>query len=253
MALSKRNQAALRFWVGSIAVCLVCTAPSRGDTFSDFEAPTYSSNSTFIGVDGWFVLSGSVNRALVTPLVDADTLIAWSIALEGTQSAFLKSNWDGREWNGLESYVFDGLEISWLVLLSKFGRQDFYLSPDVAGFNTPIGVVLEADGDIARTTPNSGLVDSGENYNTNKVYRMTMLVNFTAGTVAFTSQNITDAGAVLDLGTGSTGSITTNDYQVGGGVIMNERDGNPAFYDDIQVGNINIVPPPAQGTVMTIR
>jgi len=231
--------------LAAVAV-LLAVATTHGVIFSDFESPTYTAGSELNGPDGWATSIGTAPRGRVTPTVDPD-LGPPPIAtvLAGSQSVYVKSAVHAvREWNGLEIYVQDDLEISWLMRVGGLTRTEFYLSPDVAALSTPIGVIFDAAGNIRRLTPNSGNVDTGENYLLDKTYRMTMRVDFTGETVAFTSRNLTDGGGVIDLGTGVTGSISSNDFQVGGGLILLERDGFHAFYDSIELSNNNVPLPP---------
>lgn len=223
---------------------LVTVTTSRGVIFSDFEAPTYTAGVELGGQDGWTTVIGSPARGRVTPTHDADLGTTVSTVLDGSQSAYVKSAVHaGREWNGLESFVQDGLEISWLMQVSGLTRAEVYLTPDVVGVSTPIGVLFDAAGNIRMQTPNTGNVDTGDDYLLDKTYRFTMAVNFTVGTVAFSGQNVTDGGSVIAYGTGNTGAISTNDYQVGGGLLFLERDGAHFFFDTIEVSNANIQPP----------
>lgn len=236
--------------LAATVMSLISTASSRGVTFSDFESPTYTSGTSFIGVDGWVVLSGTASRARVTPTTNPDDLSFWPIVLEGSQSAFVNADWVGRTWNGLESYVGDGLRISWLVRKDAFSRADMYMTYDVAGFITPVGVLLDASGNIKMLAPDSGTVDSGFDYLTNKTYRMTMELVFSANTMTATAQNLTDGGPVVSLGSvfyGNAFEASLVAAGANGGLIMNERDGLPTIYDDIQV-----VPEPSSALLLTL-
>jgi len=232
----------------AVAVSLTVTT-SQGAIFSDFESPTYTAASDATGElggkDNWVTAIGSLSRARVTPTYDADIAANITTVLDGSQSMYLKGTQAYRGWNGLESFVQDGLEISWLMQVDAATRAELYLSPDVAGLSTPIGLQFQNDGDIIAATPNSGFVDTGENYIVDKTYRFTMLVDFTNGTVDFTGQNVTDGGGVINLGTGNTGSISPVDYATGGGLYLVERDSKRAFFDTIEV-----VPEP--GTAMLL-
>lgn len=231
----------------AVAVLLVVTT-TRGAIFSDFESPTYTAGSELNGQDGWTTSIGAAPRGRVTPTVDPDLgPPPITNVLAGTQSGYVKSAVHAvREWAGLENYVQDGLEISWLMRVGGLTRTEIYLSPDVAGLATTIGLLFDAGGNIRRVTPNSGNVDTGQNYLLDTTYRMKMQVDFSGGSVAFTSQNLTGGGGEIDLGTGATGSISSNDFQVGGGLILLERDGVHAFYDSIELGNTNDIAPPIE-------
>jgi hypothetical protein len=231
-----------------LAACLTISA-AHGAVFSDFESPTFTADTELNGQGGWTTTIGSPVRGRVTPAFDADLAQNINTVLDGSQSVYVKSAVHAvREWNGLESYVGDGLEISWLMQVDGLTRTEMYLSPDVAGLFTPIGVKFQSDGDIIAATPNSGFVDTGEDYLADKTYKFTMRVDFTAGTVAFSGRNLTDGGGVIDLGTGNTGSISSNDYQSGGGLIFLERDGAHAFYDSIELSNTNLPAAPVAFT-----
>ena len=231
--------------LAAVAVSLTVTT-SRGTVFSDFEAPTYTAGAELNGQDNWTTTIGSPARGRVTPTFDADLGATVSTVLDGSQSVYVKSAVHAaRGWNGLESFVNDGLKISWLMQVDATTRTEFYLSPDVAGLSTPIGVLFDSSGNIRVLTPNTGNVDTGENYLLDKTYKFTMEVDFTAGTVAFSGQNVTDGGSVNDYGTGNTGVISPVDFQTGGGLLFLERDGAHAFFDTIEV-----VPEP--GTAMLL-
>ena len=241
-----------RYIMLAAGAVLLTVTTSHGTVFSDFEPPTYTADPGVAGQlggqDGWTTVIGSPARGRVTPTFDADLGATVSTVLDGSQSAYVKSAVHaGRGWNGLESYVQDGLEISWLMQVAGVTRAEVYLSPDVAGVSTPIGLQFQSDGDIIAATPNSGFVDTGENYLIDKTYRMTMLVDFTVGTVAFTSQNLTDGGGVIDLGTGNTGAISPLDYQDGGGLLFLERDGVHMFFDTIEV-----IPEPSMAMLLAM-
>lgn len=242
-----------RYLMQAVGAAWLALPAAQGAVFSDFEAPTYVADAELNGQDGWATSIGSAARGRVTPAFDADLGSTVSTVLDGAQSVYVKSAVHAvREWNGLESHVGDGLEISWLMQAAGLTRTEFYLSPDVAGLATPIGVLFKADGGIIRLTPSSGFVDTTANYLADKTYKLTMLVDFTAGTVAFTSRNLTDGGGVIDLGTGVTGSISSNDYQMGGGLLLIERDGVHAFYDSIELSNTNLPPAPIAFTNVTV-
>ena len=221
---------------------------SQGTIFSDFEAPTFTADTPLNGQGGWTTTIGSPARGRITPAFDADLAANVNTVLDGSQSVYVKSAVHAaRGWNGLESFVNDGLEISWLMQVDATTRTEFYLSPDIVGLSTPIGMLFDSAGNIRVQTPNSGNVDTGEDYLLDKTYRFTMLVDFTGGTVAFTGQNVSDAGPVNDYPTGNTGAISPVDYQTGGGLLFLERDGAHAFFDTIEV-----VPEPSTALLLAL-
>jgi len=230
------------------ATVSLTVATSHGTIFSDFEAPTFTADTELNGQGGWTTTIGSPARGRVTPAFDADLAQNINTVLDGSQSVYVKSAVHAaRGWNGLESSVNDGLVISFLMQVDANTRTELYLSPDIVGLSTPIGVLFDGAGNIRVQTPNSGNVDTGENYLLDKTYRFTMSVDFTGGTVAFTGQNVTDGGPVNNYPTGNTGAIDPIDYQTGGGLLFLERDGAHAFYD-----TITVVPEPATALLLAL-
>jgi hypothetical protein len=231
--------------LGALSVCGVAVS-SNAATFSDFEAPTYTANTTFAGVDGWAMYAGSPARAKVTPAVDDDVPAPVPTVLEGAQSGFLKGSQVTRTWNGLESLVSDGVEVSWLMRATALTRTEVYLSDNPVGGNTPVGFVLDAAGNIKIIAPDSGTVDSGLDYLANKTYRMTMTLDFDNSSMTATAQNITDGGPVVGLGTifhnnAFESSLVT--AGANGGLFLVERDGNIVVFDDFDVSNPQIPEP----------
>jgi len=107
------------------------------------------------GEDAWTIAFGESFRGKVTPAFDPDLASIITNVLDGSQSAYVKTAVHaGREWNGLEEYVQDGLGVSWLMQAGALTRTEVYLSPDVAGVSTPIGVLFDVAENIRRQTPN---------------------------------------------------------------------------------------------------
>jgi len=237
-----RMKTARTIMLAAVAALLTVTT-SRGVTFSDFEAPTYNAGAELGGQDGWTITIGSPARGRVTPTFDADLGATVSTVLDGSQSAYVKTAVHAlRGWNGLENFVQNDIEISWLMQVAGFTRAEVYLTPDLSGLSTPIGVQFQSDGDIIAATPNTGFVDIGD-YVVSNTYRFVMSVDFTAATTTFFMQDVTGGGALTNLHTGNTGAISSNDYQVGGGLIFVEREGVHMFIDTIEISNPNVQPP----------
>jgi len=232
--------------VALTGVSLVVANTSQGLIFSDFESPTYTADTSFSGVDGWAVFAGSTFRARVSPTTDPDDLSVDTTVLEGAQSGWVKAVQPYRGWNGLQSFVGDGLQISWLMQPTALTRTELYMSDNPAIGNTPIGMILDASGNIKIQAQDSGLVDTGFDYLANKTYRMLMLFDFTGKTMRATAENLTDGGPVINLGSVNMSAAfvtpaSINTIKSTGGLYLVERDGNVTFFDDIQ-----IVPEPTE-------
>lgn len=170
--------------------------------------------------------------------------------LEGAQSGWLKAVQPYRLWNGVENFVGDGLQISWLMQPTALTRTELYMSDNPGIGNTPIGVLLDASGNIKIQAQDSGIVDTGFDYLPNKTYRMLMLFDFTAKTMRATAENLTDSGPAINLGTvfmsaAFTTPASINTIKTTGGLYLVERDGNVVFFDDIQV-----VPEPSSALLL---
>jgi hypothetical protein len=240
MATSNVWQVALWAWVGFIAVCLACPATSRAGNITNFEPSTYTAGTSYNGVDGWVTFSGTGNRSNVTPFYDADSGLQDNTVIAGTQSGSQKGEQTYRDWNGQQSLIGDGVEITWLMQNSGLSRTEVSVSDNILGQSSPLGIVLNAAGDIKMLTPNTGLFDAGHDYLIDKTYRYSLTIDFTGQTMTATTQNITDGGAVLALGTGNTGALNLANFQNQGGMIVVERDGLRMYVD-----NFAITDPPA--------
>ena len=243
---AKIGRTALRFWARGIAACLLSAATSWGALFSNFEPPAYTNDTTYVGVDGWRLFVGSSARATVSPFTDLDTLTSYTTVLEGAQSGVVKGTQVTRGWNGLESLLVDGVEITWLMEATDLTRTEVFMSDDIAVGSSILGIILDEFGNIKSTAPNSGTVDSGFDYLTNRTYSMSLTLDFTLGTMTATAQNLTDAGPVLDLGTLNTGALNIFDIKTNGGLYVIERDGVNVFYDSFSVSATNLSPGSAQ-------
>jgi hypothetical protein len=236
----------------AFVIFLTVAASSQGATFSDFESPTYTADTSFSGVDGWSVFAGSTFRARVSPTTDPDDLSVDTTVLEAAQSGWVKSVQPYRLWNGVENFVGDGLQISWLMQPTALTRTELYMSDNPGIGNTPVGMVLDAAGNIKIQAQDSGLVDTGFDYLANKTYRMLLLFDFTAKTMRATAENVTDAGPVINLGSVFMSAAFTTPASIAtikstGGLYLVERDGNVTYFDDIQV-----VPEPSSALLLVL-
>jgi hypothetical protein len=248
MATSKLRQTA--FWVGGIAICLACAAASRAATITNFEPSTYTANTSYSGVDSWVTFAGTGARTNVTPFFDADLGANDNTVLSGQQSGSQKGEQTYRDWNGHQALIVDGVEITWLMRNSALSRTEVYVSDNIVGVSTPVGIVLNAAGDIKTQQPNSGLVDLGVNYVVDKTYRYSLTFDFTGQTMTATVENITDAGPVVDLGTGNTGALNLANIQNQGGLVVVERDGVRMYVDDFEI--TDAIPEPASMGLLMI-
>jgi len=224
--------------------------------FSNFEPPTYTSGLTINGVDGW---TGNGNE-IVTPYPAGDPY--GSGVLEGTQSMWMLWDYAYRGWsNSAVAGLINtnSTYVSWLLDRPKgFGRSILYLW-DGPAFYTPAGLGMGTNGnfEVFGKDPDSlaAVTDSGVAYDTNKVYRLGMLFDFTNNTFAAFAQDVTDGGPLNYLGTYLTyhaGSWDINSLRNNGGLyIVDDKAGNfsltASVWDDIQV-----VPEPSSALLLTL-
>ena len=217
----------------AIVVSLGCAVASRGATFSNFEPLTYTNGTSLIGVDGWtFTLGGPTARVTPDPLGSG-----YLNVLEGSQSLLLAGGFLGRGWNGLENWVVtNGFYVSFLLQRPDgHGPTAVYLSDNLAGGATQAGIELDGAGSI-NVFGDTGTSNTGSSYLAGKTYRMAMLFSFNADTFTAFSENITDAGSVLNLGTyGIAGSpLDMTNLRNNGGLFFQTGLGVTIF-DSIQV------------------
>lgn len=246
----KRFNQSILVW--AFVICVSAAASLQGVTFSDFESPTYTADTSFVGVDGWSNFAGANFRARVSPTTDPDDLSVDTTVLEGAQSGWVKGAFPYRGWNGLENFVGDGLQISWLMRAEALTRTEVYMSDNPGIGDTPTGMALDASGNIKIFAQDSGLVDTGYDYLANKTYRMLLLYDFTAKTMRATAENVTDGGPVINLGSvfmsaAFTTPASINTIKTTGGIFLIERDGNVTYFDDIQV-----VPEPSSAFLLVL-
>jgi hypothetical protein len=186
--------------LAGIMACCAGAATTQAATFSDFESPTYTAGTSFVGVDGWIYPYG-ISFARVTPDPSVSGI---STVLSGSQSAILSATTLGRRWNGLEYLV--NTNSTFISVLVKQAHPSFaataslYFSDDVPGGSTPAGLEFWAGGSF-RVFGSAGYVNTGVTYDANDVYRLGMLFDFTNDTFTAFIDNVTDATPRVNLGT----------------------------------------------------
>jgi hypothetical protein len=235
----------LMVWAGT-AVSLLCAATSQGAIFSNFEPPTYTANTVVTNFDGW---TGGGN-AVVTPYPAGEPY--GSAVLEGTQSLWMLIDFERRSWSNsvIPSLInTNDTYVSWLMERPKgFGRSLLYLWDIPAGVNTPAGLGMGTNGNFEVFGKDVGtslaVSDTGVGYDTNKVYRLGMLFDFTNNTFTAFSENVTDSGPRLNMGTYLTyhvGSWDINSLRTNGGLWLQDYNTTAtlpltaSIWDDIQV------------------
>lgn len=243
----------LQSWLACVALfCAAGVASSHAAIFSDFEPPTYTSNTVINGVDGW---TGTGN-AVVTPYGFGETY--GSGVLEGTQSLWMLIDYERRLWSN--SVIPDlintnSTEISWLLSRpTGFGRSMLYLWDSLSAANTPAGLGMGTNGNFEVYA--SGATDTGVSYQTNKTYRLGMVFDFTNNTFLAYAENVTDSGPRQYLGTYQTlhvGAWNLTDLRNGGGIWLWDYNTTAVLpltasvWDDIQV-----VPEPGVVTLLLV-
>jgi hypothetical protein len=235
----------LRRLASAIGVAVgIASGPLQAAVFCNFEAPTYTANTTFDGVDGWFASAS----ARVTPLP------GYPQVLEGSQSGWMANTSAKRVWNAeVKPYIgTNDTYISWLVDRPYgFGRSEFYFSDNIAGAATPGGIVLGSGGDIRIFAASlGGEATTGVNYQTNTIYRFGMLFDFTNNTFKAFVENVTAATPQQSLGTYTMfgGPKNTTSIRNNGGIFLFDSPGATAtIWDDIQV-----IPEPSAAMLLAL-
>lgn len=230
--------------VGTVLLCLAAVIPAGAAVFSNFESPTYTANTTFDGVDGWF---GSANTR-VTPLP------GYPQVLEGSQSAWLASTAARRAWNNEVKpfIVTNGTYLSALVsVVDHYESTELYFSDNLAIGATPAGLILGGDGTFRVFSPTvGGEASTGVSYDADDTYRIGMLFDFAANTFSAFQQNVTEGAPLSYLGTYAMygGPKDTTFVKNNGGIFLFERSGTTAaIWDDIQV-----IPEPSAAMLLAV-
>src|ERR1051325_799035 len=228
---------------------LASVTVSQAATFSNFEPPTYASNSTFYTVDGWHnaLGSGGSSTLRVTP----DT--GFSQVLQGSQSGLINSGTRAgvtRGWGSSVSGFSDpfSTRISLRVMRPlTTDLTEIYLGNDEStpsGAQTPVGLLMRANGNFGlwglTSAPPlnccSGMaLDSGVPYVVGNQYLVTMVFNFPAATMTAFATNVTAGGPELSLGSIYINSVigTFSNMTNNGGLAFVST--GATLFDDIQI------------------
>ena len=214
-------------------------------TIVDFESPTYTAGTDFVGVDSWEEVN-SPTSTQVTP----DALSG--LVLEGSQSAVLVTSsrsWVRRGWVEDVTGVINNTDD---FVLSAFwtqpapGASEFWFSSSagVGGNATLAAIEFQADGNIWLEAL-SGKTDSGFSYVAGDTYQIWMQINMGTDTFTAFAQNLTAGGPIVSLGgDGLTSPQTAGTITGVGGVIIINDGANTVVFDNIQVGT-EIIPDPS--------
>lgn len=225
---------------------LVVATASQAVLLSDFESPIYTAGATFTNVDGWNqpAFAPGIGKGFATP--DPGNSGYTGPALDGAQSGvFLQ--YLQHPWGSLQNLVVtNSLQVTWLMNLPYgYSRSGIYLSTDFAAGATTLGIYFDSLGNIRAYAPDSGDVDTGLNYETNKTYRLSMWFDFAAHQMVGYAQNVTDSGPMINLGTYATGTINLTNLR-NNGLFVRASDAYTLF-DDIQV-----VPEPTSALLLAL-
>jgi len=173
--------------------------------------------------------------------------------LQGTQSVYLSSQFDGRGWGAASVAVGDGMTLSWLVrdeIDASTGQTQFYLSNNagIGGGGSLAGILLDHATEEIRLT---GLTETatGFSFLAPNTYKFEMVVDFTAATFDAYFTDVTGAGSRTLLGTGKAFTpVTAAAMAADGGVLLGAA-GSAASFDDIQ---LIAVPEPASIALLAL-
>jgi hypothetical protein len=228
---NQRLTASLRTLLLTLIGILAGTLGSSAETFCDFEPPTYTNNTSFLGVDGWQQTGGTPD-SLVTPHITS----GYVQALQGKQSALIGSMDHSRyrTFRRAGKLPFEnGCTVSWLWQRPEgLGISWFYLSDNLAGGSTPVGIELDASGNILLTGTDT--TDSGKDYEAGKTYRLEIVLDFTKHQFEAFVTNVTDNGPRTSLGTKPfKADLSAPDFLDDGGIFL--RGNGATLMDDIRV------------------
>jgi hypothetical protein len=215
-------------------------------TLSNFESPTYTAGTDFVGVDSWEQVNNPTSHQ-VTP--DAIT----GQVLEGAQSAVLVTSsrsWVKRGWISDVSGVInntDDFVLSAYWSQPAAGNSEFWFSHSAgsipSGNGTLAAIEFQADGNFWLEAL-SGKTDSGVSYVPGDTYQIWMQINMGTDTFTAFAANLTAGGPILNLGgDGLTSPQTAGTITGVGGVIMINDGANTLVFDNIQVGTA-VIPDP---------
>jgi hypothetical protein len=247
----------VRLVLGFAAITWAVSSPVQGAIFSGFEPPTYSSNTVVTGVDGW---TGNGN-GVVTPYGFGEAY--GSAVLEGTQSLWMLIDTERRSWSNsiIPNLVnTNSTYVSWLMSRPKgFGRSILYLWDIPAGVNTPAGLGMGANGNFEVFGKDVGtslaVTDTGVAYDTNRVYRLGMLFDFTNNTFAAFAQDVTGGGPLSYLGTYLTyhpGAWDINSIRTNGGLWLQDFNPSPLPFTAVVWDDIQVVPEPSSFLLLAL-
>ena len=221
-------------------------------TISNFEAPTYTAGTDFVGVDLWEEVNSPTSHQ-VTP--DAIT----SQVLEGSQSAVLVTSsrsWVKRGWGQDTTGVINNTDD---FVLSAYwsqpapGASEFWFSSSagVGGNATLAAIEFQSDGNIWLEAL-SGKTDSGFSYVAGDTYHIWMQINMGTDTFTGFARNVTADGPILNLGgDGLTSAQTAGTITGVGGIILINDGANTLVFDNIQVGTA-VIPEPSAFVLLSI-
>lgn len=218
---------------------------------ADFEGPTYTADSTFIGTAGWQRFgSGADTEYLVTPSPTS----GYNFVIAGSQSAVMQSV--GYTYKSFQSAgVTDGDvgALSWLqggaFSMGSGYQQGLFLGTSAG--STPMGILGRNVGGTVNIWVSGGL--SGELFDTgityqmgggasslDQVYRFTMELDFQTFTMQAYYEDVTQGGARTALYTplAFSNSLTAEVIAADYGVLLINNNFFGAGYDNIEMSAI---------------
>ena len=242
-------------WViaATLAWALCCLFAPQGTaviienavTIVDFESPTYTAGTDFVGVDSWEQVNSPTSHQ-VTP----DTITGQ--VLEGAQSAVLVTasrSWVRRGWISDVTGVInntDDFVLSAYWSQPAAGNSEFWFSSSAgAGGNATLAAIeFQSDGNIWLEAL-SGKTNSGHSYALGDTYQIWMQINMGTDTFSAFAQNLTAGGPIVSLGSdGLTSAQTAGTIIIAGGIIAINDGANTLVFDNIQIGT-GVIPEPS--------
>lgn len=263
-ASMKRNHSRPNRWVtiprimSLVVVWLMITVSNASALlFADFEEPTYTNGTSFLGVDGWGSFWAGPGK--ITP-DGGDTGV--NTVLEGSQSAVLIGQAVYRTWGsagtGIQNLISNNFALSFLIRQESLGTANIAL-----GYNAPNGSTIAYLGFESGTiwAHSQAQINTGYTYDLNKTLFARMEFDFAATNYTVIVQNVTDAGPLTTLGTYELVNSVYDfrlgqlqDPTKGGLVISSHQDfGSPVtIIDDIQIESVVAVPEPTTVSLVAL-
>ncbi len=204
----------------------------------NFELPTYTAGTAFVGVDGWASYFGA------TTVVTPDIVSGDSTVLSGSQSGRLSGSFCAmdRHFDAGPTEYGNGTIVSGHMLVegtsaSGTSGELFLCSPiGPTGSGTPAGIAGKVGGNF-NIFCSSGWFDTGIQFLTNVDYLLEMELDLSGQSFTSYATNVTAGGSRTKLGTTNFAAAPRGYAASGFGLITR---GATVIYDDLDV---MVVPP----------